>query len=43
MSEYCKDFAEKYGMRDDIPELCEGCGKTFERKSIIEIMKGLFN
>ena len=41
MAEYCKDCAEKYGMKNDNPELCEGCGNTFKIKGIINIFKEL--
>ncbi|WP_440881407.1 hypothetical protein [Tenacibaculum sp. C7A-26P2] len=34
MAEFCKDCANRLGMRPDSkPLLCEGCGKYFEKKS----------
>lgn len=43
MAEFCKECAIKYGFKNDKPDLCEGCGRTFERKGLFEIIKALFN
>jgi hypothetical protein len=29
MAEFCKSCADKFGMQNDNPTLCEGCGQSF--------------
>lgn len=36
MAEYCKSCAKKYGFKDDKPTICEGCGRVFKRKNILQ-------